>query len=599
VAFVCRSGKFSGISYPKKSIMTEGTVTASVPDSAPAGRRKNKQRVRKRNVNSKRNESKRQGGGSKNSNKKSSTASGNNNNNNSSTVPPPPQIKITIRNIQNADKFGSVRLVLEELVAKLMDSCVEKKSNNQYVIELDRYAARCLITEEDKIIEHHLREKTKMEEAEKARVEEAKKKREEESKDNGEKDNTDDPVTNDGDDDDDGNEDECTKETNDEDDDAHAEKEESTGGTSVLSSPSEMKMDKENDAITNDNNKLDVILAPKIVSNLPTIIARPLYVVPPRKTSRRGERAGTVHVLLIGPKIEKEKLASSIPIAIEKKIEEEKDERPTPEIQLPHPVTPEHESPETTGEDGDTSVIDSTSKPVPDVVAAVKETNYPRELAKGRLLLSNTIKSLSQLAAADSSTQELFSGCIVEQSMNGKTWKMFQNKSRPDRREGTIEGTVDYKVWLETIAKQKEELKARPKPVPGGGGTMTTEGTPNDDEKLDENGKPMSSLVQHLRLKNQDAKRKKTQKKKKEEIKGKKFSKKNKEGRTEGKKNRSRADKDGSSNKKKDAAAIAAKKAKRKKKAAAAKSKKGGGGSKASTIKQPTALLKPKTSTTS
>jgi hypothetical protein len=578
--------------------MTEGTVTASVPDSAPAGRRKQKQRVRKRNVNNKRNESKRQGGGSKNSNKKSSTTSGNNNNNNS-TVPPPPQIKITIRNIQNADKFGSVRLVLEELVAKLMDSCVEKKSNNQYAIELDRYAARCLITEEEKIIEHHLREKTKMEEAEKAKVEEAKKKREEEGKDNGDEDN-DDPATNDGDDDDDddGNEEDSTKETNDEDDGAHEEKE-STGGTSDLSSPSEMKVDKDNDAITNDNNKLDVILAPKIVSNLPTIIARPLYVVPPRKTSRRGERAGTVHVLLIGPKIEKEKPAASTHIAIEKKIEEEKDERPASEIQLPHPITPEHESPEITEEDGGTTVIDSTSKPVPDVVAAVKETNYPRELAKGRLLLSNTIKSLIQLAAADSSTQELFSGCIVEQSMNGKTWKMFQNKSRPDRREGTIEGTVDYKVWLETIAKQKEELKARPKPVPGGGGTTTTEGTPNDDEQLDENGKPMSSLVQHLRLKNQDAKRKKTQKKKKEEIKGKKFSKKNKEGRTEGKKNRSRADKDGSSNKKKDTAAIAAKKAKRKKKAAAAKSKKGGGGSKASTIIQPTALLKPKTSTTS
>ena len=584
--------------------MTEGTVTSSVPDSAPAGRRKQKQRVRKRNINNKRNESKRQGGGSKNSNKKSSTTSGNNNNNNNSTVPPPPQIKITIRNIQNTDKFGSVRLVLEELVAKLMDSCVEKKSNNQYVIELDRYAARCLITEEEKIIEHHLREKTRMEEAEKAKVEEAKKKREEESKDNGDEDN-DDPVTNgddddDDDDDDDGNEEDCTKETNDEDDGAHEEKE-ITGGTSDLSSPSEMKVDKEDDATTktNDNSKLDVILAPKIVSNLPTIIARPLYVVPPRKTSRRGERAGTVHVLLIGPKIEMEKPSTSVHIAIEKKIEEEKDERHTSEIQLPHPATLEHESPEIIEADGDTTVIDSTSKPVPDVVAAVKETNYPRELAKGRLLLSNTIKSLSQLAAADSSTQELFSGCIVEQSMNGKTWKMFQDKSRPDRREGTIEGTIDYKIWLETIAKQKEELKARPKPVPGGGGTTTTEGAPKDDEQLDENGKPMSSLVQHLRLKNQDAKRKKTQKKKKEEIKGKKFSKKNKEGRSEGKKNRSRANKDGSSNKKKDTAAIAAKKAKRKKKAAAAKSKKGGGGSKASTIKRPTALLKPKTSTTS
>merc|ERR1712008_513572 len=109
---------------------------------------------RKRNVGKKNESSTQQkggkGGASKSGGKKSTLGG---NNNNSNNPPPPPQIKITIRNIQNSEKFGTVKLVLEELVSKLIDSCVEKKSNNQYAIELDRTAVRHLITEEEKIEE--------------------------------------------------------------------------------------------------------------------------------------------------------------------------------------------------------------------------------------------------------------------------------------------------------------------------------------------------------------------------------------------------------------------------------------------------------------
>jgi len=562
--------------------MMDGTVTVSTPDPASTATASSssallrRKRVRKRNV-IKRNDSKRQGGGFS-KNKKLSSTSGNSN----STVPPPPQIKITIRNIQNAEKLGSVRSVLEELVVKLMDSCIEKKSNDQYVIELDRPAVRYLITEEEKVNHHRLREK--------ARIEEEKKKLEEEKKKQEEDDNN--LVASDN-----GDEEGCPKKAN---DDVDEEKEE-TGVTEDSSSPCEINdgSDEKKDATIYENNKLDTILAPKIMSNLPIITARPLYVVPPKKTSRRGERAGKAFVLLIGPKIQKEKPSPSHFITIEKKAEKGKEERPASEIQLPHSVTLEQKLFEGADEDGDATVATTTSRSAP--IDAMETTNYPRELAKGRLLLSNVIKSLSQLAAADSKTEELFSGCIVEQSMNGKTWKMFQNKSRPDRREGTIKGTVDYKEWLETIEKQKEVLKARPKPVPGGGGTTTSTasatagggggGIPKGEERLDENGQTVSSLVQHLRLEKQDAKRKKTQKKK-EESRGNKF-KKNKEGRLDRKRNKSRAEKEGNTKRKKDA--VAAKKAKRKKKAAAAKKKL----SKASTLKQPTALLKSKTVTTS
>lgn len=561
---------------------TPNPVSVFAPTASSSSALLRRKRVRKRNV-IKRNDSKRQGGGFSKNNKSSST-SGNSNSNSNSTVPPPPQIKITIRNIKNAEKLGSVRSVLEELVAKLMDSCIEKKSNDQYVIELDRPAVRYLITEEEKVNHHRLLEK--------ARIEEEKKKLEEEKKKQEEDDNN--LVASDKEDEE---EEECPKKAS----DSVDEENENTGVTADSSSSCEMNdgADEKKGPIVYDNNKLDTILAPKIMSNLPTITARPLYVVPPRKTSRRGERAGTAFVLLIGPKIQKERPSPTHHITMKKKAGEGKEKRPVSVFQPPHSVTLEHKLFVGADGDGDATVAANTNRSAP--VDAMEMTNYPRELAKGRLLLSNVIKSLSQLAAVDSKTEELFSGCIVEQSMNGKTWKMFQNKSRPDRREGTINGTVNYKEWLETIEKQKEELKARPKPVPGGGGTTTaTTSTtagggggeiPKGEDELDENGQTVSSLVQHLRLEKQDAKRKKTQKKK-EESRGNKF-KKNKEGRSDRKRNKSRADKEGSSKRKKDA--VAAKKAKRKKKAAAAKKKL----SKASTLKQPTALLKPTTVTTS
>lgn len=531
--------------------------------SSSLGRRN--KRGRKRNAN-KRNDSKRQGGGSASKNKKTSSTPGNNHN--SGTVPPPPQIKITIRNIKNSDKLDSVTSVLEQLVAKLMEACVENKSNNQYTIELDRSAVRYLITEEEQINKHRLQELARIEEEQKERLRELA--RIEKEKEN-----------------------EIEGETNENNSGVNEEKE-NTGEIADSSTPTEMVIDDRAETIVNKSDELDIILAPKVENNLPTIVARPLYVVPPRKTSRRGERAGVVCMLLIAPKINHGNSSPSSPPNVKKKGTENVGKE-----ELIEPATEASDPPNEIASNSNLMIDENSHTPTTvsmgreTSVAAINTFNHPRELAKGRLLLSNTIQSLSQLAAADSKSLELFSGCIVEQSLNGKTWKTFQNKSRPDRREGTITSTVDYKAWLESLEKQKEELKARPKPVPGGGSvananTAATAGGeihPNDDNLLEENGQPVSSLVHHLRLKKQEEKRNKKVRKNKKDDNTSKKAKKIKDGRSDENKNKVRINKDGSGKKKK-----AAKKEKRRKKAAAAKKK----ASKASALKQPTALLKPR-----
>jgi hypothetical protein len=581
--------------------MTEGTVTATVAptpalaseNSQAPGSQRRKPR-RKRNAGKKNDSSSQQKGGKGGASKsgsKRSTSGGNSNN--SSNPPPPPQIKITIRNIQNSENFGSVKSVLEGLVSKLMDSCVEKKANNQYAIELDQTAVRHLITEEEKIEQRRelmAREKARLEEEKKARLEEEKLNEAKELKNKSE---------------DDGNN--PTEDLNDDGDEKgkieEAKEEEEKQGEEATNEKKDLL-----------NNKLDVILAPKIASNLPTIIARPLYVVPPRKTSRRGERGGTAYVLLIGPKIERKKPTTTSNASSTTNLSEQQDSTVAETVA-------DDESGSVTAPATDGINSTASSKPTPDTTAAPEKCiNYPQELAKGRLLLSNTINSLIELAAADSKAQEFaFSGCIVEQSLNGKTWKIFpSNNSRPDRREGTIEGTADYKEWLETKAKQKEELKARPKPVPGGGiSTTTTASTTTSGVEIEEDGQAVSSLVQHIRAKMQEAKRKKSQKKKKKEDGNNKVGKLNSSrsssnkgeaatGQSENEKKKKRNEKKnrkissgtGAASGKKSDAAVA-KKAKRKKKERAKKKEKAkAAGGVTAGSKAPTSLLKPQSSTT-
>jgi hypothetical protein len=344
--------------------------------------------------------------------------------------PPSRHLKITIRNIQDSNKYGSAKAILEQLLPKLLEKCVETKATNQFVFDVDRKAVRSLLDEEEKFNEFKAKEQARIEAELKAK--QSGNGTNESSEDDKPSDSVDDVVT--------------------EEEVKTAEQE------------------------TAKQDVLDVIIAPKTASSAPTITVRPLYVVPARKTRRRGERSGTLYVLLISPKVDDESVNKS------------KDQSP---VVSPSPTT-------------------SSGKASQKTVTSTPSVDYTRQLARCRLLLSNALEALREVAELDSKSQENFSGCIVQESLNLKTWK--PPAGRPDRREGTIESTLEFKKWLESTEQQKEVLKSRPKPTPGGG----VSGAGGEGV---ENGETVAALVQHLLAKKEEIKRKKTHRKKKDDSK--------------------------------------------------------------------------------
>lgn len=138
----------------------------------------------------------------------------------------------------------------------------------------------------------------------------------------------------------------------------------------------------------------------------PVIYARALYVVPPKKSRRRGIKSGCAYLVLNGPKVAE--------------TEEE--------------------------------------------YATMTQFQKSRATAKARLQLTMAIDALSAHGAEDAKTNQRYGGCIIEQSTSGKAWK----PNHRDNREGTIETTADYKRFMSRAEKEEEERMSRPRPTPGG-----------------------------------------------------------------------------------------------------------------------------------
>ena len=434
-------------------------------------------------------------------------------------APPPPQTKLILRNIGNLEKYGTVEQILG-MIQKILEISNDK-NGSQYTIEVDMASARYLIRADEMAKKYQ----SDFREAQEG----AKEEQQQEEKEAGSEDK---PIEPNGD----------------------------------AGSPEGNKSE-ENAAKDNDSaNKLDVLVAPKLGSSVPVITARLLYIDPPKKTRRRGERSGYAYVLLTAPKIEKIELPEEIPETVSESIgddegkskrEEEKgededveddskqikvpdltDEKPLeddePKEETPQPAekvtVQDSRAPEAAPAKGETGggndeltkaiqdTQDNAADAIPDTTSAQSLTNsakpiptpdYSSAVAKGRLLLSRVTDFLTELAQEDAKGPQEYSGCKIEPAMSGKTWK---RASRGDRREGTIEGTADYKNWLQGLTKKQEELSARPKPTPGGGGA--TNPLLADGSLTAEQGLPVSSLVQHLRAKHQELKRKKAKKKK-------------------------------------------------------------------------------------
>jgi hypothetical protein len=431
--------------------------------------------------------------GKRNKRKPSGANSGNNNNNNHNnankkpSIPPPPQTKITLRNIQNFEKYGSVEQVFQ-LVTTLLEQ-VNTAHNSAFAVELEMGSVRRLIQEEELV------KKAQQQQAAKTELQQVREEEEEneaaimeEAKDGEEREA-------------------ISAETTD-------EKMEPATPQVLVEEPKEQE--------------LQVIVAPKKPNLVPVLTLRPLYVVPPRKTRRRGERGGCAYLVLTAPKIEpiepppvpeiiveEEKGEEDKPAEAEKPAEKAAVAAPSEEAPVQE-TKPAEDAAETTPEAPvatETSIETADTRntapaPTPTPTPVVPTVDYSGAVAKGRLILVQAIEALEQQVQDDSKGPHNYAGCIVEPSVSGKTWR--HQYGRVDRRENSIETTADYKNWLQSLTQQREDLKARPKPAPGGGGLSTGE--------ANENGMPISAIVAHLRAKRQEAKRKKAGKKKKDKV---------------------------------------------------------------------------------
>eukprot|EP00980_Cylindrotheca_fusiformis_P010534 scaffold2334_cov118-Cylindrotheca_fusiformis.AAC.6 len=381
-------------------------------------------------------------------------------------VPPPAQTKLIWRNIGNTDKYGSVEKILN-MVQNVLEISNQKNAS-QYNIEIDRSAVRSLIQEEE-LAQKYL-EKFQAEIAEK----EAREK----------------------------NPSQEGKEVDQQEEDSNKGREEDVPPTEDPKTES----------------KLDVVVAPKLPSSVPVITARPLYVIPPKRTRRRGVRGGCAYVLLTAPKVDKIDIPETLPetkvVQPPSSSSDSLETKPSsPDVaassnagsagtEAPPTLIPEGE---VDGKIESGSVASTkasvSSKPLPTV-------DYSSAVAKGRLLLSRAIDFLAGVAKEDAKGAQDYAGCSIEPAMSGKTWRP---QYRTDRREGTIENTADYKNWLKSLAAQKEELSSRPKPTPGGGAVNNLVGLAEASNEPDQ---PVATLVQHLRAKRLEMKRKKGRKKK-------------------------------------------------------------------------------------
>jgi len=302
--------------------------------------------------------------------------------------------------------------------------------------------------------------------------------------------------------------------------------------TTANSSPSSTPKTVENSSAKSSN--MITTQPPLTTTSATTITVRVLYAVPPKKTRRRGEKPGNVYLILQSSPI--------LPFPAS---------TPPPVVSVSSTPTNMGECKEGGGGDASSatkSINSASNNKKYNNDKKTQRQNYNHELSKRRALLMQVVQAMSYQAQLDAGTirtvgaigsnaakaggttavtggsQQInnsnsksstgpggiglgtpgnsenatvigagkFRGCTVEESLNGKTWKIVtaddnnapkNNKNRRkgsnDRLEGTIFESADYKQFQQDRIRQEEERKARPKPIPGGGMAVVTPGNNN------------------------------------------------------------------------------------------------------------------------
>jgi len=280
--------------------------------------------------------------------------------------------------------------------------------------------------------------------------------------------------------------------------------------------------------VESESPGLEVVTAPppKPPPGAAVISVRPLCVIPPKRSRRRGDRPGVAYILLTAPKFDKVEIPQTVPENAVPKVVAKANSGPksktTPSADATDDQSKSSKQKQDEASGGQTVGAKETGKN-PSVSSAKKPADYSRQVAHGRLLLQTATELLKEVTALsanttasraswvdsgrDMSTMELTNplSITIEPATCGKTWR-WQN-SRSDRRENTLESTSDYQHWLSGLEKHVADIKARPKPAPGGG-VVTVDEHGNTSTA----SQPIATLVQHLLVKQQEMKRTKVKK---------------------------------------------------------------------------------------
>uniref|UniRef100_A0A7S3P4J0 Uncharacterized protein n=1 Tax=Amphora coffeiformis TaxID=265554 RepID=A0A7S3P4J0_9STRA len=371
--------------------------------------------------------------------------------------PQSPQIKITLRNIGNVERYGTVEAIADCIIRPLLEQTNERLLGA--AISTTTGGPKMILLEEESLIKLITNDKL---------ATQARKEWKNKQSDAGGK----------------------------------GEDEEDTAMPDVDVAESNMVTTEEDS--NNKNNAEETIVSGMKDLDMnkdknEKIHARTLYVVPPKQTRRRGEKPGNVYLVLTTPPIP----AAAI-------------EQPPPSIEEVPLVNAEGETKDNNHNNDTQTEEEKTAKVVPPLVSPPK-VDYSRQIAERQLALVRALEIMTAIAVEDGKGDQAWAGCQVEESSNGKSWRPPQRK---DHREGTVQESPGFKSFMEMAAKEKKDLQARPKPAPGGGlSALSTGLAGTGDSTTDNNGKPVAALVLHLQSKREQEKSQKKNKRKAKDAK--------------------------------------------------------------------------------
>lgn len=180
-------------------------------------------------------------------------------------------------------------------------------------------------------------------------------------------------------------------------------------------------------------------------------------------------------------------------------------------------------------QDDDTANKEATGKPQSQQSTSTTRTTVPnfprlspaersRAIARSRILMDRTISAMKIYASSnteyasweifESSSQKTWKSpsCdIVPELMNGVPLRTLlsdrtnegtkpNTKARGDRFDSTIENSQDYKSFMESYSTNGTAIPT----------TTTTVAPPEKSQKTDEEGRPLSAIVQHLQNKREE-----------------------------------------------------------------------------------------------